>query len=95
MPKKKRRLSLTPEAVRAQIKKQDSDLLKLVTQDTFSKRDTFIAREIVQQRIDTLKKMEKTPMNLDASVIIEIGGNKIRFENSSDFATFAAGVMYE
>lgn len=47
--------------------------------------------ELQQQYIDYLDALEVAI--IDAGVVIEIDGEKVRFENTDDFADFVAGEL--
>ena len=58
-------------------------------------RDLAQAIELQQQHCDILEELEDAEFEFDASVLIKINGEHIKFENADDFAEFAAGVMNE
>ena len=66
---------------------------KLEGQTEFTERDVAIAADLVQQYIDVLAEMERTHIEYDNSIIVNVSDGTLKFATPEMFANWLDGAM--
>ncbi len=76
-----------------EIKRQTREMQELVSKDSFTERDVFIAQEIVTRRIKSLRKLERSVVYKEPETVINVDRKRVVFPTQDTLHDFLGDIM--